>query len=81
MSAPTTSPPEDTTIAEQKTNASPGTLTGSPVDTTPANAIRWGYARVSTRVQDHRLQLDALAGRTAAKWSPRPPAPAPNGRN
>ncbi|GAT71249.1 DNA-invertase from lambdoid prophage e14 [Planomonospora sphaerica] len=26
----------------------------------PANAIRIGYARVSTRAQDHQLQMDAL---------------------
>ncbi|GAA3515306.1 recombinase family protein [Streptosporangium album] len=61
MSAPTASPQEDTVIAEQKTSASPAPLAELPFDTTPANAIRWGYARVSTRVQDHRLQLDALA--------------------
>ncbi|MET8339619.1 recombinase family protein [Streptosporangium canum] len=33
----------------------------SPAPAVPANAIRWGYARVSTCAQDHQLQLDALA--------------------
>ncbi|GAA3427928.1 hypothetical protein GCM10018953_51110 [Streptosporangium nondiastaticum] len=27
----------------------------------PSNAIRIGYARVSTRAQDHLLQMEALA--------------------
>lgn len=42
------------------------------------NTVRIGYARVSTRVQDHQAQLDALAARTAAKSSSRLPAPAVN---
>ena len=28
------------------------------------NSVRIGYARVSTRAQDHQAQLDALARRT-----------------
>ncbi|GAA3152724.1 recombinase family protein [Planomonospora alba] len=33
----------------------------APAEPAPANAIRIGYARVSTRSQDHQLQMDALA--------------------
>jgi hypothetical protein len=40
-----------------------------------SNAVRIGYAPTSTHLQDHQLQLDALAAADCREVTWRPPAP------
>ncbi|MEV4183790.1 recombinase family protein [Streptosporangium canum] len=63
MSAPTVPAKKTADVLAGTAEATPGISIGSVSAPSEAiNAIRIGYARVSTRAQDHLSQMEALAG-------------------